>query len=108
MTFSFHPEAEEEFSAAIEYYEERETGLGYDFSVEVFTAIHNITTHPDAWPVVEDDIHRCLVNRFPFGILYSIEPSRHLHNCSHASTQAAWLLEEKALRAAQQIDGADR
>lgn len=75
MTFSFHPEAEEEFSAAIEYYEERETGLGYDFSVEVFTAIHNITNHPDAWPVVEEDIRRCLVNRFPFGVLYSIEPN---------------------------------
>jgi hypothetical protein len=63
MTFSFHPEAEEEFSAAIEYY------------IEVFTAIQNITIHPDAWPVVEDDIHSCLVNRFPFGILYSTEPS---------------------------------
>lgn len=75
MTFSFHPEAEEEFSAAIEYYEERETGLGYDFSVEIFTTIHNVTTHPDAWPVVEEDIRRCLVNRFPFGILYSIEPN---------------------------------
>jgi toxin ParE1/3/4 len=75
MTFSFHPEAEEEFSAAIEYYETRETGLGYDFSVEVFTAIHNITTHADAWPVVEEDIRRCLVNRFPFGVLYSIEPN---------------------------------
>lgn len=75
MTFSFHPEAEEEFSAAIEYYEERETGLGYDFSVEVFTAIHNITNHPAAWPVVEEDIRRCLVNRFPFGVLYSIEPN---------------------------------
>jgi toxin ParE1/3/4 len=73
MTFSFHPEAEEEFSATIEYYEERETGLGYDFSVEIFTTIHNITTHPDAWPVVEEDIRRCLVNRFPFGVLYSIE-----------------------------------
>jgi hypothetical protein len=30
MTFSFHPEAEEEFKAAIDYYEHREVGLGYD------------------------------------------------------------------------------
>ena len=42
--FSFHPEAEEELSAAIEYYEERETGLGYDFSAEVFKAIYNVIT----------------------------------------------------------------
>ena len=29
MTFSFHPEAEEEFRGAIEYYEDREAGLVY-------------------------------------------------------------------------------
>lgn len=28
MTFEFHPEAEEEFLAAIEYYENCEQGLG--------------------------------------------------------------------------------
>ncbi len=75
MTFSFHPEAEEEFLEAIEFYEERENGLGYDFSVEVFTTIRNIVSHPDTWPVVEDDIRRCLTNRFPFCMLYSLEPN---------------------------------
>ena len=45
MTFSFHPEAEKEFRAAIEYYEAREAGLGYDFSVEVFTAVQNVVAH---------------------------------------------------------------
>jgi hypothetical protein len=35
MTFSFHAEAEAELSEAIEYYENRESGLGYDFSSEV-------------------------------------------------------------------------
>ena len=75
MTFSFHPEAEEELRAAIDYYEDREAGLGYDFSLEVFTAIQNIITQPSAWPVMEDDVRRCLVNRFPFGVLYSLEPT---------------------------------
>lgn len=31
MTFSFHPEAEEEFIAAIDYYEGCEPELGQDF-----------------------------------------------------------------------------
>jgi plasmid stabilization system protein ParE len=75
MTFSFHPEAEEEFRSAIDHYECREAGLGYEFSLEVLTAIHNIVTHPSAWPVIEDDVRRCLVNRFPFGVLYSLEPT---------------------------------
>lgn len=73
MTFSFHPEAEKEFRAAIEYYEDREVGLGYDFSVEVFTAIQNAAALPHAWPVMEEDIHRCLVNRFPYCVLYAVE-----------------------------------
>ena len=51
MTFSFHPEAEEEFNAVIGYYEGHEAGLGYDFSAEVFTTIQNIINYPEAWPV---------------------------------------------------------
>ncbi|WP_319560142.1 hypothetical protein [Marispirochaeta sp.] len=35
MNFYFHPEAENEFTEAIDYYEEIETGLGYDFAGEV-------------------------------------------------------------------------
>ena len=65
MTFSFHPEAESEFRESIEYYEERERGHGYDISIEVLAAIQNIVTYPTAWPVIEEDVRRCLVNRFP-------------------------------------------
>lgn len=39
MKYSFHPEAEIEFIEAIGYYEERESGLGYDFAIEVYSAI---------------------------------------------------------------------
>ena len=73
MIFAFHPEAETEFHETIEYYENNEQGLGYDFSMEVHATIQNIVNHPNAWPVVEDDIRRCLVKRFPYGIVYSIE-----------------------------------
>ena len=73
MTFSFHPEAESEFHEAIDYYEDCEPGLGYDFSIEVFATIQNIVDYPSAWPVIEEGVRRCLVNRFPYGVLYSIE-----------------------------------
>ncbi len=73
MTFSFHPEAKDEFNEAIEYYEGCGLGLGYDFSIEVYTAIQNIINHPTAWPIIEEGVRRCLVNRFPYGIIYSIE-----------------------------------
>ncbi len=73
MTFIFHPEAEAEFIASIDYYEDREAGLGYDFSTEVFAAIQGIVKYPDAWPAIEDEVRRCLVNRLPYSVLYSIE-----------------------------------
>ena len=73
MTFSFHPEAEAEFNDSIEYYEACEQRLGYDFSIEVFDCIQKIVNFPTAWPLIEEGIRRCLVNRFPFGIIYSME-----------------------------------
>lgn len=50
MTFSFHPEAEAEFLDAIEYYESLESSLGYDFAIEVRTAIQRAEAFPLAWP----------------------------------------------------------
>ena len=41
MTFSFHPEADEEFVASVAYYEVCEPGLGLDFSREIHAAIRN-------------------------------------------------------------------
>ena len=49
MRFSFHPEAEEELNQAIDYYEDREPGLGYDFALEVYAAIQPIVKFPKAW-----------------------------------------------------------
>ena len=73
MTFSFHPEAESEFLEAIEYYESCKAGLGLDFALEVEKTIRNIVAHPEMWPVLDDDIRRTLTNRFPYGVLYSVE-----------------------------------
>ncbi|MEW6350267.1 MAG: type II toxin-antitoxin system RelE/ParE family toxin [Thermodesulfobacteriota bacterium] len=78
MTFSFHPDAELELNEAIEYYERRTPGLGYDFSVEVGTTIQTIISHPEAWPVVAADLRRSLVKRFPYAVLYTVEQD-HIH-----------------------------
>jgi hypothetical protein len=86
MSFSFHPEAEIEFNDAIDYYEKVELGLGYDFAIEVYSTIKRTVSLPKAWSVIEGDIRRSLVKRFPYGILYSEEENgiyiiavMHLH-----------------------------
>lgn len=91
MHFSFHPEAEKEFNQAIDYYEDMELGLGYDFALEIYATIERSVELPKAWAVLEGDVRRALVKRFPYGILYSEERNgifiiavMHLHrepNC---------------------------
>jgi len=73
MNYRFHPEAGAEFVEAIAYYEDKEPGLGLDFAFEVHSAIERVLAFPNAWPFVEDDVRRCLVRRFPYGMLYSVE-----------------------------------
>lgn len=64
MNIEFHPEAAEGFEAVVDWYEERETGLGPDYAVEIHVAM------PDAWTRLYGNVHRVLVNRFPYGVLY--------------------------------------
>lgn len=66
MSFSFHPEAENEFNEAIDYYEDIEPGLGYDFAIEVHSTIIRSVNFPKAWTALEGDVRRSLVRRFPY------------------------------------------
>jgi len=70
MKYSFHPEAEIEFNISIDYYEECKINLGLEFANEVYTTIQRILDFPCAWQSLDNDIRRCLINRFPFGIIY--------------------------------------
>lgn len=63
MTFSFHPEANEELWNALEYYETCERGLGEEFYLEVQTTIDRILNFPQTWPMLEAEVRRCLVHR---------------------------------------------
>ncbi len=73
MNFEFHPEAEIEFNKAIDYYTDIEEELGYDFAIEVHSAILRAISYPKAWATIEGGIRRSLVKRFPYGVLYSEE-----------------------------------
>ena len=70
----FLPDAEEEMFEAAKYYQSQTTGLGIDYLSEVERAITSIAQSPLTWPKVEGELRRHLVRRFPFGILYYIEP----------------------------------
>jgi hypothetical protein len=71
MHYLFHPDAEIELTQAIDYYEQCSKGLGQDFTIEVHATIERIITYPKAWSVIDEEIRRALVKRFPYGVLYA-------------------------------------
>ena len=73
MNSAFHPEAKAEFLAAVDFYNESAQGLGGEFAAEVNAAVELIEAFPKTWPEVAFEIHRCLVRRFPYALLYAIE-----------------------------------
>ncbi|WP_069133110.1 hypothetical protein [Rhodohalobacter halophilus] len=70
MTVQFHPDAELEFTKAIEYYEGQERGLGIKFSGEVKRVLERIRINPTAWTSISKNLRRSLTHRFPYGVLY--------------------------------------
>ncbi len=73
MKFRFLDPAEAEFKVAAAFYESREANLGADYILEVHETIDRILEYPEAWPEVEPEVRRCLVGRFPYGVLYSMD-----------------------------------
>jgi hypothetical protein len=73
MKFFFHEYAETEFERAAEYYESCRHGLGMEFAQEVYATIDRIIQYPEAWTRMSRNTRRCLVNRFPFGVIYQVK-----------------------------------
>ena len=76
MQILFHPDAQGELNLAISHYEGSEPGLGYQFAIEIFAAVERINANPCLWPVLDDQVRRCLVHRFPYGVIYSVDEQK--------------------------------
>ena len=62
-----------EIEEAVLYYESKEPGLGNELLIEYEKALSHICLFPKAWSIIgENEIRRCLLERFPYCILYSI------------------------------------
>ena len=73
MNYYFHPDALHEYAEATEYYAGISPALGSAFVAQVESGINQILFYPQAWPLIEEDIRRHLIKRFPFGIYYTID-----------------------------------
>lgn len=72
MNYLFLDAAERELYEAVAYYEESSEGLGLEFSREVFATVSRIFKFPEAWSPYSNRTRRCLLKRFPYGIVYRV------------------------------------
>jgi len=72
------PEALAEAEAAAEWYAARSPKAAAGFVAEVEAAIATILRIPAAWPAFDHGTRRYLLRRFPYSVVYRIDPDRIL------------------------------
>ena len=73
MEVIFSKFAKLELEDAILFYELEFEGLGLRFKEEVKKAAIRVSEYPKAWSVERGDVRKCLLHKFPYKLLYSIE-----------------------------------
>lgn len=68
----FHPEAEDEYSEAYQWYEHKQKGLGERFEKYVEQKIKEILLHPENYGISKSGYREMRVNVFPYIIVYRI------------------------------------
>jgi toxin ParE1/3/4 len=70
MRLTYHEEAEAEVVEAAKFYESRVRGLGKRFLSDFDAAISTILASPNRWTILEDDVRRFSMRRFPYAIYF--------------------------------------
>jgi toxin ParE1/3/4 len=70
MKVIFHPEADAEVTAAAVYYESQQENLGKRFLSSIEDGLARMRINPRLYPLIGEDVRRCLTRTFPFGILF--------------------------------------
>jgi hypothetical protein len=68
-----HPSVVEEISEAKNFYNSKVEELGNQLLDEINTAIKFIEESPETWPAYYINLHRFILKRFPFSIIYRIK-----------------------------------
>jgi toxin ParE1/3/4 len=74
MRVIYHPEAELELIEAAQFYEKRVPTLGAQFLDAADDALGVIQQAPERWRIIEADVRRYLMPRFPYAVYYRILP----------------------------------
>jgi plasmid stabilization system protein ParE len=78
MPIEFLELANEELSDAQRYYNTQQLNLGNTFKQEIYHTLLRIQEFPKAYVKIKDDVRRCLLHKFKYSIVYSIEETHIL------------------------------
>ena len=70
------PEAEDDLKEAYSWCEDKRTGLGYDFLLQVDAGLNLIARNPNIHPIEYKETRKHLIKRFPYKIIYLIEKEK--------------------------------
>lgn len=70
------PEAEDDLKEAFSWYEDKRTGLGYDFLLQVDAGINFISRNPEIHPIEYKGTRKHVIKRFPYKIIYLTEEEK--------------------------------
>ncbi len=76
-----------ELMDAQDWYEAESPGLGREFRAEVDATVERIGSHPRQFPLVDKNVRRAIVRRFPYSLLFVMDADETLTviACFHGS-----------------------
>jgi plasmid stabilization system protein ParE len=72
----FHPEAQAEYTAAVAWYHSRSPRAAARFEAEVERVLGLIGGNPDLFPKYDDDHRFAVLRRYPYSVVYQVQPTR--------------------------------
>ena len=74
MNHLLHPEADEEFAAAVRYYSEISPELGVRFYREMERLLREVCAHPERFWAFDPPARRHLSGDFPYAVVFLAKP----------------------------------
>ncbi len=73
MRVVFTRMAAQELEDAVHFYDLEYLGLGRRFKEEVRKAALRVAEYPRAWSLERGEVRKCLLHKFPYKLMYSVE-----------------------------------
>jgi len=73
---TFHPEAEQEYTQAVEYYAAIRAELGNRFFDEIERLLGEVCVDPQRFAQIRPSVRRALARDFPYSVIYIDQPDR--------------------------------